>query len=52
MKSKIIIYENQLIIASNEASIKAGEISIREFVKTNGVIKKNSFAGQEITASS
>lgn len=30
--------KNQLIIASNEASIKAGEISVREFVKTNDAI--------------
>jgi len=38
-QAKEIEYKNELIIASNEASIKAGEILIREFVKSTDIIE-------------
>jgi phage regulator Rha-like protein len=37
-QQKTIKYKDDLIFASNEASIKAGEILIREFVKSNDII--------------
>jgi len=38
-QQKQLEYKDELIIASNEASIKAGEVIIREFVKSTDIIE-------------